>query len=301
MNSHTDKKLAARVATPPSTLWLPKESACPTILEFLCQRFDKIPRSTWEQRLSEGKVSIVDGETLQLDSPYIGDRRLQYFRELEHEPEVPFYETVLFEDANILVVDKPHFLTIHPVGQYIEQTLVHRLRKKFQNDEIAPAHRLDRLTAGLVLFTKNKAARSAYQKLFLHHDIQKTYHAIGTQPSNNQREWKVKNELVAGEPWFLMRVGEGLPNSESHIRIIAQQNELCKFELKPISGKKHQLRVHMCAIGSAILHDPLYPIFTGKGNDDYSKPLQLLAHQLEFIDPLSQDQQRFTSELKLLF
>lgn len=285
----------------PSHVWLPKEFDGKLILDFLCQRFDKIPKATWEQRLKDGKVSIVDGEILNLDSPYLGDRRLQYFREVEHEPEVPFYEKALYEDENILIVDKPHFLTIHPVGQYVEQTLVSRLRKKYDNPEIAPAHRLDRLTAGLVLLTKNKVARSAYQKLFLNHDIQKTYHAIGPKPTDGKDSWHLNNELTAGEPWFLMRVGEGESNSESHIRIISQQDELCKFELKPVSGKKHQLRVHMCAIGSSILYDPLYPIFTGKGNDNYEKPLQLLAYQLDFIDPISHEVRRFTSDLKLLF
>jgi tRNA pseudouridine32 synthase/23S rRNA pseudouridine746 synthase len=293
---------SSSIAVKASTVWLPETSDCLTVFEFLCDKFSKIDRGTWESRMERGKITFENGDKVLADTPYKPSCRVLYYRELAQETPVPFKEKILYEDENILVADKPHFLTLHPVGQYINETLLNRLKITTGNDELLGAHRIDRLTAGLVLFSKNKESRGRYQKMFVDKVISKTYEAIGRLPADNETKWSVKNRMIAAEdPWFLMKVGTGEPNTESEISLIEKNDQLGKFELKPVTGKKHQLRLHMCCIGSSILNDPFYPDFKKDAEDDYENPLQLLARKLAFTDPLTGKEMSFESKLKLRF
>ena len=232
---------------------------------------------------------------------YEGEQHLIYYREVANEAPIPFQETILFEDENLILVDKPHFLPIHPAGPYVKETLVYRLRESQNNPHIAPLHRIDRLTAGLVLLSKKPTVRKDYQLLFENRLVDKTYLAIskGDQPS--QKNWHLQNRIEPGDPWFLSAIKQGAPNSESFIELIEKQDGFLKFKLKPISGKKHQLRVHLASLGFPILNDPLYPSFIEKPPDNYDKALQLLAQSISFIDPFSKQKMTFKSQLKLLF
>jgi tRNA pseudouridine32 synthase/23S rRNA pseudouridine746 synthase len=288
------------IAAETSKVWLPEEE-WDTVLDFLCGRFGAVSREQWESRMARGKVFFEDGELITTDTAYRPSCRVAYFRELAAEKPIPFQEEILFEDENILIADKPHFLPVHPAGNYINETLLNRLKESTGNIELNHAHRIDRLTAGLVLLTKRKEIRSHYQTMFENNLVSKTYEAVGVPVSDGRCEWHVTNRLTAGDPWFLMKEGEGEPNSESYIRRLHGNGECDLFELMPVSGKKHQLRVHLCCIGSGIINDPFYPALQDETDDDYEKPLQLLAKKLEFTDPLTDQRMCFESRLKLNF
>ena len=288
-------------ALEPSYVWLGENDKYETILEFLCARFPKISADSWSQRIIAQKVKFVDGEVVTLNSAYRANCRLAYFREVAVELEIPFVEKILFENEHILVVDKPHFLPVHPAGQYVRQNLVTRLKESQGNAQINPAHRLDRLTAGLVLCSKNSNERGLYQQLFSTCQIHKTYHAVSALPVLDGHEWDISSRIVEGQPWFRMREVESEANSFSYIKLLARAGELALYELQPKTGKKHQLRLHLSQVSAkGILYAPFYPQLSDEAPDDFQKPLQLLAKKLSFIDPITGEKMHFESELKLL-
>ena len=200
----------------PSLVFCPKADF-ETVLDFLVDRFPRVSRETWLDRMGRGKVSFQNGDPVDENTAYRGNCKVQYFREVEQEPEIPFYEKVIFENENFIIVDKPHFLPVHPAGQFIEQTLLTRLQKKYDIPELNCTHRLDRMTAGLVLMCKKEEYRAHYQKLFQNCEIQKTYEAIGPVPKDGFGDdfrvsvpqgigalpaWRVQNRLVDADPWF---------------------------------------------------------------------------------------------------
>ena len=285
-----------------SRVWLPKnEGAWTTVLDFLEQRFPYINREILQDRMTRGDIVGESGKPFNPDMLYQGEAFLFYYREIPNEPVIPFKEEILFKDDNIIVVDKPHFLPVTPGGRFVKETLLTRLKAFYNNEEISPIHRLDRETAGVMLFTCNPAVRGAYQSLFQQRLVQKTYHAIAkinpelTFPLNHKSCMK-KNE----NSFFIMQEMHGEPNSETNIKIIQYNESLALYELKPITGKQHQLRVHMMSLGSPILNDPFYPELLPDKGEDYSKPLQLLAKNISFKDPITAENNFFESKLTLI-
>ncbi|MCM8540674.1 MAG: pseudouridine synthase [Lentisphaeraceae bacterium] len=295
----SDNKYSTSVT--PSKVWLPKVSDCQTIVEFMVRQFPRIEADIWRQRFVDGKVLDEAGNQFSLETPYLGDRHIIYYREVPFEEAIPFEEKIIFQNENFLIVDKPHFLPVHPAGKYVNETLVNRLKSKHGFKDIVTAHRLDRLTAGLILCILKQEVRGQYQTLFINGQIQKTYWAVGSLPESGQRQWHVKNCMEKVNPNFLMRVGSGEQNSESFIKVLEEKDGTALFELKPITGKKHQLRVHMASIGSGIENDPLYPQVKENRENDFKKPLKLLAKKLEFTDPFSGEVMKFESSFKLDF
>ncbi len=225
---------------------------------------------------------------------------LYYYRELQQEVAIPFAEKILYQDDHILVADKPHFLPVIPSGRFVQQTLLVRLKKSTGIDTLSPIHRIDKDTAGLVLFSKNPATRDAYQSLFRTRSVHKTYHAIA--PLLSEQVWPLcyRSLLVEDEKFFRTREFPGEPNSETLIDVVQEKNGLALYRLQPVTGRKHQLRVHLAALGAPILNDPLYPAVRPVADHDFSQPLQLLAKAVAFIDPLSGIPQSFSSEQQLV-
>lgn len=288
-------------ASTASKVWLPRTSDCKTIFEFMLLQFPRIDKAVWLERFQEGKVLDEKGVPFTLESIYVGDRHIQYFREVPYEEPIPFKEKVIFQNENFLIVDKPHFLPVHPAGQYVNETLLSRLNSQAGLEDLITAHRLDRLTAGLLLCILKKDKRGLYQQMFIDGQIHKTYHAVGKIPDGSCRQWHVHNCMEKVNPNFLMRVGDGEKNSESYIKVLKEKEDKALFELKPVTGKKHQLRVHMAHIGSGIENDPLYPIVKEDRSNNYKKPLKLLAKKLEFKDPISGENMSFESTFELDF
>ena len=270
----------------------------PNVLSFLVERFPQIESQVWRARIVDGKVHWQDGSLIELDTPYRPRARVYYYREVEAEAVIPFDEEVLYRDEQIIVAFKPHFLALHPSGNVINECLVNRLRIKNAIETIVPAHRLDRATAGLVLLCLYPEHRQQYHDLFKHGEILKEYQALAKLTpellaSHRAGElalpvhWTVKNRMVKGEPSFTMKVVEGETNTHSEIALIEVRGEIGVFRLSPITGRTHQLRVHMQSLGMSILNDRCYPTLQPKAADDYKRPLKLLAKRLKFRDPVT--------------
>ena len=281
-----------------STLQLPP-GAWPTVLDCLCERFPAVARLQWLERMARGRVMDSDGRWLTPETPYRVGREVHYYREVSDEPPIPFHEIVLHVDADVLVADKPHFLPVTPAGAHVHETLLGRLIRRTGNPALAPLHRIDRDTAGLVLFSTNRQSRADYQALFRERRIEKSYEAIAPAMPDVEFPCIRASRMVAGEPFFRMQEIAGLANSETRIDVIARGNGYWRYALTPISGRKHQLRVHMAALGAPIVNDGMYPSLLHRAAGDYSVPLQLLAKRLWFIDPLSGVERGFSSNFML--
>ena len=331
---------------PTSFVVLPQQAAGQTLLDFLSQRFAHVPRSEWQARFAEGLVQDASGKALAADALCLPQQRVYYNRRVQVEPPIPVHERVLFEDEAIVIADKPHFLPVLPSGSYVRETLLYRLREKLACPSLSPAHRIDRDTAGLVLFTKRPQDRAAYQNLFRDRLVAKTYEAIA--PALDVMALGIEAHLPAfagldaAQRWVLLLgagvemrsllrnsaahfmqmdcqavpVGQG-SNAQTAIRIIAAQADFsalnaenmlrnalpgtwCRYELRPRTGQRHQLRAQMCALGVPIVGDGIYPELTPQAELAHSQaPLQLLARELQFIDPLTGEIRHFTSALAL--
>ncbi len=274
----------------------------PTLLAFLAKRFPKISEQTWLERITTGKVLTEQGQPVTLTTAYMPNKRLFYFREVRQEPAIPFQERILFTNDHLLVVCKPHFLPVIPSGPYVRETLINRLRETTGNPFLSPINRIDKGTAGLVLMSVNKETRGAYQHLFMDGRVRKTYEAIGRFPSDSGRsEWLVENRLEAGDPWFRMKSCTGTINARSQIRLLEIDAAQARFQLLPLTGKKHQLRIHMSGLGFTIVNDRYYPTLLPEMVCDFRHPLQLLSQKIEFLDPITGQKMSFTSPRQLSF
>lgn len=273
----------------------------PHLLDFLAQRMPGISRSEWAERLAQGLVLHEDGQAAQPNQSCQPGQRLYYYRHLADEPVLPFQAQVLFEDEHLLVVDKPHFMPVTPTGRYVQQSLLVQLKRQTGCADLVPLHRIDRETAGLVLLGKRLKERDAYHALFRDHQIHKTYHAVAAHVSHLKLPLVHTSRLVPGEPFFRTQEVPGPANSETRIDVLHTDGQRALYALEPISGKRHQLRVHMNALGIPIEGDLFYPtVLRGPDEaDDFSKPLQLLAHSLQFTDPITGLTRAWTSGLRL--
>lgn len=281
-----------------STLCLPPGN-WPTVLDCLCEHFSAIGREQWLDRITRGRVLDAQGNGIAVDLAYKEGLRIHYFREVPDEKHIPVLETILYADEHLVVADKPHFLPVTPAGEYVEQTLLRRLIRRLDNPHLVPLHRIDRHTAGLVLFSANPESRSAYQSLFPTRKIEKHYEAIARALPELSFPRVHKSRLVDGEPFFRMQEGTGASNTETAIEVVEKNADLWRYALYPVTGKKHQLRVHMAALGAAICNDPFYPDVVKDAVDDYANPLKLLAKGLRFIDPVNGLERTFESRISL--
>jgi tRNA pseudouridine32 synthase / 23S rRNA pseudouridine746 synthase len=273
-----------------------------TLLDFLCERFANIERGIWVDRFARGRVLDESGTPLDVAQEYRAGTRIRYFREVDAEPSVPFPEIILHIDEDLVVVDKPHFLPVMPSGPYVEETLQARLVRRLGNPQLTPLHRIDRLTAGLVLFSSSAVTRSAYQRLFAERRIEKFYEAIAPALPLGGFPLRRATRLTADEQvFFRMCEAAGDANSETAIDVRERGGKFWRYALQPVTGRKHQLRVHMAGLGAPICNDPWYPTLSAQAPDDYRRPLQLLAKGLAFIDPVSGRPRYFESGRKLDF
>jgi tRNA pseudouridine32 synthase/23S rRNA pseudouridine746 synthase len=285
----------------PSRVYLPKlDNPPPTILDYLYLRFPYLEPSALLTRVREGKIFLKDRTAISVDTPYKPGIMLFYYREVIEEPQIPFQEKILFQNQHILIADKPHYIPVIPSGSFVDQCLLSRLQKRTGLHELSPIHRLDAGTAGIVLFSLNKETRHLYHKLFAEGKVVKEYSAVASTRGNiASKEWYIENRIVAGEPWFRMKITGGEINAITRILLLGQKDSRGLFYLLPLTGKKHQLRIHLSSLGFPIINDPLYPELRSDISQDYTKPLQLLARRLSFEDPISRENMEFKSELEL--
>ena len=291
--------LPTRHGVSPSCVGLPAGS-WPTFTDFLAERFPAISRQTWLERMAAGLVADEFGGPVTAQRPYQGHMRLYYYRALPVEARIPFEAAVLYQDEHLVVADKPHFLPVTPSGHYLQETLLVRLKNQLGIDSLIPIHRIDRETAGLVLFCIRPEERDAYQALFRRHEVVKHYEAIAPWQPDLQFPLRRKTRIVEDDPFFRQRETPGEANSETLVEVLQVRGERALYGLSPVTGKKHQLRVHMNALGLPICNDRMYPPVEVTPDDDYAQPLQLLARSIAFTDPLTGQVRRFVSRLSLL-
>jgi len=285
-----------------SSVVLP-EGSWPTLADFLAQRFPAVARDDWLQRMARGEVLDAQGQALPPDALYRPRHRIYYYRLLAQEPAIPFEAAVLYQDDWLVVADKPHFLPVTPSGRYVQQTLLVRLKRELGIDTLTPMHRIDRDTAGLVLFTVQPHTRNLYQTLFRERSVRKQYEAIAPYRADFDYPLTYRSRLAESAAFMQMQEIPGKPNAQTIVTLLETRGSLARYALRPVSGQKHQLRAHMAALGMPILNDRIYPhLYPDEGLDqDYSRPLQLLARSVAFIDPVTGAERHFASRRALPF
>lgn len=267
--------------------------------DFLC---DRLPaQAPVVEMLDAGAFVDQSGRSWRAHDPYQPNVFVWFHRELAPERSVPFEVKVLYFDERIVVVDKPHFLATTPRGIHIRETALVRLRQSLDLPELTPAHRLDRLTAGVLVFTARRQYRAAYATLFQSRLVQKSYEALAPYNPDLTFPLQVKNRIEKHRGSLQATVVPGEPNSETLIELLAVHGDHARYRLSPSTGKTHQLRVHLAGLGLPIVGDPLYPQVQILQDDDFSQPLRLVARSLKFIDPVDGGLREFTSGVRLTF
>ncbi|MGB3231575.1 MAG: pseudouridine synthase [Mycobacterium sp.] len=246
-------------------------------------------------KVLNGEVRTADGTVVTASTVLKPNSHVYLYRDLPDEVPVPFAMPILHRDADIVVVDKPHFLATMPRGRHVAQTALVRLRRELDLPELSPAHRLDRLTAGVLVFTTRPEVRGAYQSLFARGLVRKTYLAHAPVDPDLVFPLTVRSRIVKRRGCLQAVEETGEPNAETVVEHLGDG----RYQLTPRTGRTHQLRVHMASMGLPITGDPLYPDVTDIPADDFDVPLRLVAHRLEFEDPLTGTARRFTSAREL--
>ncbi|MGC5039298.1 RluA family pseudouridine synthase [Streptomyces sp. DT190] len=297
--------LPQRHGVDPVRVRLPAAGPWATVREHLVERLTGAGDGTVDGMFEAGLIVGADGRPVAADAPYEAGMFVWFHRELPAEAPVPFPLEVVHRDEHIVVADKPHFLATTPRGAHVAETALARLRRELDLPTLSAAHRLDRLTAGLVLFTVRPGERGAYQTLFRDRRIRKEYEAVAPYDPGLVLPRTVRSRIVKERGVLTAREVPGEPNAESHVELAGHRPAgtdpegtpaLARYRLVPGTGQTHQLRVHMTALGVPILGDPLYPEVTGPvPAGDFRRPLQLLARGLEFTDPVTGEERRFRS------
>lgn len=273
-----------------------------SVLQFLCERLPAIAPAEWAQRMARGDVLDDDGQPVAPDTPCTPGARLYYWRHVDDEIEIPFDEQILFQDEHLLVADKPHFMPVTPGGRTVRHSLMVRLKARTGIETLNPIHRIDRETAGLVVFNLRPQDRNAYHALFRGRVVAKRYEAIAPHSGDVAfpltRRSRIEEDV---EAFFRMVETEGEPNSEAHIERLEVRGAWARYALEPRTGKRHQLRVHLDALGLPIAGDRFYPrVRRGPHEmEDFIEPLQLLARAIEFTDPVTGHRRQFESRRSL--
>lgn len=251
------------------------------------------------RRVRSGEVVLGDGTTVTGETPYRAGATAYLYRDLPTEVTVPGEVTVLLrdDDTGLLAVDKPPFLATMPRGSHVAQTALVRLRRELELPELAPIHRLDRLTSGVLLLSMRADVRSAYQRMVQAGGLAKEYAALAPVRDDLALPTTVHNRIVKRRGQLQAAVEEGEPNARTHVELVDAARGL--YRLRPTTGQTHQLRVHLAGLGIPIHGDPLYPKVREVAPDNFSTPLQLLAQEVAFTDPVNGQERVIRSRRRL--
>ncbi|RKT56510.1 RluA family pseudouridine synthase [Saccharothrix australiensis] len=290
--------LPQRHGLDPARLRLPDEGPWATLRDHLVARLPRVAPERIDLMLAQGRIVDLDGPVAP-DAPFAPGTSVWFHRDLPDEAPVPFGIGVVHRDDAILVVDKPHFLATIPRGSHVVETALVRLRRELGLPDLSPAHRLDRVTAGLVMFVVDPALRGRYQTLFRDRLVHKEYEAIAPHDPELALPRTVRSRIVKVKGVITAQEVDGPANAETRVELLDHRDGWGRYRLTPLTGRTHQLRLHMAALGVPIRHDDFYPVLREKPLDDFTNPLQLLAKVLEFTDPVTGARRRFESGLRL--
>lgn len=283
-------------------LRLPAEGPWETALEYILDRFDHVDPDGIGERFDRGEVVALGGEVLTRTTPLGEHTFVWYYRELPVEERLPVELSILHQDERLLVVDKPHFLPTTPGGMYVAESALVRLRVELGLPDLIPMHRLDRMTAGVLMFAVDPATRGAYQLLFENRRISKEYRAVAPvrpELGLDTAPLDVRSRIVKSRTYLLAQEVEGPANTHTTVSLLDERAGRGLYRLQPHTGKTHQLRLHMASLGLGIINDPFYPVLHPQAPDDYARPLQLLAHRIAFTDPVDGTERTYASRLAL--
>lgn len=295
-------------------LRLPDEGPWDTAMDYMMHRWGHIDPEGIEARFDAGEIVGEAGLPLHRATPLQDHTFIWYYRTLPPETRIPVELNILHQDGHLLVVDKPHFLPTTPGGTYIQESALVRLRNQLDLPDLIPMHRLDRMTAGILLLSTNPETRGRYQVLFEKRQVRKEYECVAAAepaPGHPAVDFPVivRNRMTKSRSYLLAEVVDGEPNTETRIELLRTldggpggargENRRALYRLEPHSGKTHQLRVHMASLGLGIVNDAFYPELLDKAPDDYSRPLQLLARGIRFVDPITGRPVEYRSRLEL--
>ncbi|MGW4067378.1 pseudouridine synthase [Nocardia grenadensis] len=294
MRRRQQPPLPKRFGLDPARLRLPDEGDWATVRDHLVHRLPRVDPARIDEMLHAGEIVDLAGP-LPPDAPYVPGGAVWFHRDLPDEKPVPFDLPIVYRDDTILVADKPHFLATIPRGSHILQTALVRLRRELDLPDLIPAHRLDRATAGLVLFVVDPTRRGTYQTLFQRQRVRKEYEAVAGYRSGLIFPLSLESRIIKEKHVLAAQEVSGAPNARTRIELIERRGDIARYRLHPATGRTHQLRLHMNSLGIPILGDDFYPLITDKSVDDFTRPLQLLAATLEFTDPVTGENRRFDS------
>ena len=284
---------------------MPDEGPWATAMDYVLEKFSHVDPAGIIDRFVRGEVQALGGEIVTPTTPLTEHMFIWYYRELPVEKRLPVELSIIHQDENLVVVDKPHFLPTTPGGMYVQESALVRLRVLLDLPDLVPIHRLDRMTAGVLLFSADPETRGKYQTLFEKRRIEKTYRAVAPVSDELKFPLVVRSRMIKSRTYLLAEEVEGEPNAETRIELMDTRVDpvsgqtLGLYDLQPHTGKTHQLRVHLASQGIGILNDPFYPVLHEQAPDVYTKPLQLLAHSISFNDPLTREPVKFFSQLEL--
>lgn len=292
---------------------LPEDGPWPTALDYLLDRWGHVDPNGIRARFDAGEVAALDGTRLTAATPLSAHTFIWYYRDLPTEAPIPFDVDILHEDDHLLVADKPHFLPTTPGGGYVSESALVRLRVRTGIDDLTPVHRLDRMTAGVVLFAKDPATRGRYQVLFERRQVHKEYEALAGVRDDLRLPVTVRSRIEKSRSYLLAREVPGEPNAETVVELaevldrgtlecsaLESVSPVGRYRLLPHTGKTHQLRVHMASLGLGILGDRYYPVLQDEAPDDHARPLRLLARSIAFTDPITGRDATWTSRRTLI-
>ena len=293
-------RIPTRNGVGPSRVSLPT-GPWPTVLDFLLERMPEISRDEWLHRFKHGLVLNEVAAPVPATQAYTPHTKLYYYRHIANEPVLPAKASIVFEDDHLIVADKPHFMPVTPAGRYVQQSLLVQLKHLTGNDDLVPLHRIDRETAGLVMFGKRLTDRDAYHALFRDKAMHKVYEAVAAYNPTLELPRVHTSRLQPDELFFRTQEVAGESNSETRISLLKAEGTRALYQLEPVSGKRHQLRVHMMSLGLPLEGDQFYPtVLRGPdANEDFSNPLQLLAKSVRFTDPVTGQAREFHSAMRL--
>lgn len=319
-------------------LRLPASGPWASVQEYVLDRFGHVDPDGIRRRFASGQVVAADGAPIPADTPLGVHDDLWYYRDVPHEDPLPVAHTLLHRDEHLVVIHKPHFLPTTPGGRFVQETALVRLRNELGVDDLVPLHRLDRATAGVVMFSVDPATRGAYHLLFERRAVAKTYEAVSALPPDADDDGPVLGRFpltvrsrIRKDKGVLRSVVEEVPaaasgrragapvrtrrsnaahagaNAESRVEVLGvgesagtlAGRRVAHLRLTPRTGRTHQLRIHLAALGLGIAFDPFYPDLLDAAPDDFSRPLQLLSRSLRFTDPLTGREREFVSPAQL--